>query len=570
MKLRIPFEKKRISIETIDIFIILFILSFIYGLINTGTGIGRDSSYVAKITLSYSNLPLYAWFSILRQFAAFGISLIFSILYGYIASHSKKAESIMIPLLDVMQSIPLLSFLPIFVISLINIFPNERVGLEMASILLIFTSQVWNMAFSVYGSMKAIPRDFKEVTEVFNFNKFLKFIYVELPSSIIGLVWNSMMSIAGGWFFLMASEMFILGGKDFRLPGLGSYLQLAAIEGNTPAIVVGLTTIILIIVLIDRIIWRPLIVWAQRFKTETREEGEVGASSIIVQLRRSRIIKLMTDVWNSFTDKVAEREVKKTTKTTIQRYERRKTSHYLSTIIYSLLIFLVGYGTIMLFLLTKNITGANWLNIAISDLLTLLRVIVAVFISLFWTVPLGVSIGLNRKLANKLQPLVQIFASIPATAIFPIIVMWLINLRGGINLASIILMLLGTQWYILFNVIAGAQSIPTDLKESSEIFGLKGFLKFRVLILPAIMPNLIIGLITATGGAWNASIVSEYVDFRGKIYEAKGIGSLINIATNSGDYALLAGSTLIMILTVIIINRYIWRRIYWKSIEHSI
>ncbi len=570
MELTIPFEKKRISIETIDIFIILFILSFIYGLINTGTGIGRESSYVAKITLSYSNLPLYAWFSILRQLAAFAISLIFSILYGYIASHFKKAESIMIPLLDVMQSIPLLSFLPIFVISLINIFPNERSGLEMASILLIFTSQVWNMAFSVYGSMKAIPRDFKEVTEVFNFNKFLKFIYVELPSSIIGLVWNSMMSIAGGWFFLMASEMFILGGKDFRLPGLGSYLQLAAIEGNTPAIVAGLTTIILIIVLIDRIIWRPLIVWSQRFKTETREEGEVGASSILVQLRRSRIIKLMTDVWNSFTDKVAEREVKKTTKTTIQRYERRKTSSYLSIIIYSLLIFLVGYGTILLFLLTKNITRAYWLNIAVSDLLTFLRVIAAVFISLLWTVPLGVSIGLNRKLANRLQPLVQIFASIPATAIFPIIVMWLINLRGGVNLVSIILMLLGTQWYILFNVIAGAQSIPTDLKESSEIFGLKGFLKFRTLILPAIMPNLIIGLITATGGAWNASIVSEYVNFRGKIYEAKGIGSLINIATNSGDYALLAGSTLIMILTVIIINRYIWRRIYWKSIEHSI
>jgi len=568
MRLKFPFTKKN-NIEPVDIFIVLIILSFIYGLIRAGAGIGKEISYSPQIFLTASNLPFYAWLSILRQLAAFAISVVFSIVYGYIASHYKKAEAIMIPLLDVMQSIPLLSFLPIFVISLITIFPNERLGLELACILLIFTSQVWNMAFSVYGSMKAIPKEYNEVANIFNFNKFLRFFYVELPASMIGFVWNSMMSVAGGWFFLMASEMFVLGGKDFRLPGIGSYLQLAAIEGNTQAILMGLGTIIIIIVLIDQLIWRPLIAWAQKFKTELKEE-EVPTSTLLVQLNRSKIIKVISNSWNNMIDGITIKQLKKKdARPSLQTQKKQKFS-FTSIIIYSLLILCVGYGSIMFFALTKNLKVDNWLNIVLADFFTLLRVVTAVFISLIWTVPLGVAIGLNKKLANKLEPIVQIFASIPATAVFPIIVMWLINSRGGINLASIVLMLLGTQWYILFNVIAGAQSIPTDLKEVSKIFKFRKLDKWRVLILPAIMPQLIIGLITATGGAWNASIVSEYVEFRGKIYNANGIGSLINIATSKGDYSLLAGSTLIMIITVVLINRYVWRKIYWKSIEHSV
>ena len=568
MRLKFPFNKKN-NIEPVDIFIVLIILSFIYGLIRAGAGIGKEISYSPQIFLTASNLPFYAWLSILRQLAAFAISVVFSIVYGYIASHYKKAEAIMIPLLDVMQSIPLLSFLPIFVISLITIFPNERLGLELACILLIFTSQVWNMAFSVYGSMKAIPKEYNEVANIFNFNKFLRFFYVELPASMIGFVWNSMMSVAGGWFFLMASEMFVLGGKDFRLPGIGSYLQLAAIEGNTQAILMGLGTIIIIIVLIDQLIWRPLIAWAQKFKTELKEE-EVPTSTLLVQLNRSKIIKVISNSWNNMIDGITIKQLKKKdARPSLQTQKKQKFS-FTSIIIYSLLILCVGYGSIMFFALTKNLKVDNWLNIVLADFFTLLRVVTAVFISLIWTVPLGVAIGLNKKLANKLEPIVQIFASIPATAVFPIIVMWLINSRGGINLASIVLMLLGTQWYILFNVIAGAQSIPTDLKEVSKIFKFRKLDKWRVLILPAIMPQLIIGLITATGGAWNASIVSEYVEFRGKIYNANGIGSLINIATSKGDYSLLAGSTLIMIITVVLINRYIWRKIYWKSIEHRV
>ena len=568
MRLKLPFIRKN-NIEPVDIFIVLIILSFIYGLIRAGAGIGKEISYSPQIFLTASNLPFYAWLSILRQLAAFAISVVFSIVYGYIASHYKKAEAIMIPLLDVMQSIPLLSFLPIFVISLINIFPNERLGLELACILLIFTSQVWNMAFSVYGSMKAIPKEYNEVANIFNFNKFLRFFYVELPASMIGFVWNSMMSVAGGWFFLMASEMFVLGGKDFRLPGIGSYLQLAAIEGNTQAILMGLGTIIIIIVLIDQLIWRPLIAWAQKFKTELKEE-EVPTSTLLVQLNRSKIIKVISNSWNNMIDGITIKQLKKKdARPSLQTQKKQKFS-FTSIIIYSLLILCVGYGSIMFFALTKNLKVDNWLNIVLADFFTLLRVVTAVFISLIWTVPVGVAIGLNKKLANKLEPIVQIFASIPATAVFPIIVMWLINSRGGINLASIVLMLLGTQWYILFNVIAGAQSIPTDLKEVSKIFKFRKLDKWRVLILPAIMPQLIIGLITATGGAWNASIVSEYVEFRGKIYNANGIGSLINIATSKGDYSLLAGSTLIMIITVVLINRYIWRKIYWKSIEHRV
>jgi NitT/TauT family transport system permease protein len=557
------FYRKKVNIELIDIFIILFIFSFIYGLISFGKGLNSGHSYVPNISLSPKFLPLYAWLSILRQLAAFILSLIFSIGYGYLASHYKRAEVIMLPLLDVMQSIPLLSFLPIFVLALVNLFPSVRIGIEISSILLIFTSQVWNMAFSVYGSMKAIPRDLNEVSNIFNFNNFFKFINLELPVSIIGLVWNSMMSIAGGWFFLMASEMFILGGKDFRLPGLGSYLQLAAMQGNITAIICGLLTIVLIVVITDQLIWRPLIAWSQRFKTELKEE-EPPRSLLLIQLRRSRIMNFFTIFWNKISENILH-SFKTKPRTII--VEKKKSS-LLSTIVYALLALVIFYGAFRFFTFTIVLKASNWYNIIISDLLTLLRVFIALALSLAWTLPVGVAIGLNKKLANRLEPVVQIFASIPATAIFPIIVMWMISFRGGINIASILLMLLGTQWYILFNVIAGAQSIPTDLKEVSQIFSLKGIEKWKTLILPSIMPFLITGLITAAGGAWNASIVSEYIQFRGSIHKTTGIGSLISSATNTGNYALIAAGTFVMVVTVVLINRFIWRKLYWKAIEH--
>lgn len=554
---------KRIGIEPIDIIIFLFVFAFLYGLVHATEGIKMETTYNPSISLSPWALPLYAWLSILRQLFAFALSLLFAVTYGYIASHNKKAEAFMIPLLDIMQSIPLISFLPIFVLFLINLFPIERIGIEIACILLIFTSQSWNMAFSVYGSMRSIPKDYNEAGSIFRFSKSFRFWFIELPNSVIGLVWNSMMSVAGGWFFLMASEMFILGGRDFRLPGLGSYLMLAAIKGDTKAIFLGLAVIISIIVLVDQLIWRPLIAWSQRFKTELNEEEDPPQSFLLTQLRKSRLLEI--------TNKWSDRMMNRISKPQVMRTpfnddsEKKKKTDW---IIYAVFIAIGIFATYEFIRLLSGVHGKEWFTVIGFDLLTFMRVFIAVAFSCLWTVPVGIAIGLNRKLSNKLQPIVQIFASVPATAIFPIILLTLIQLRGGLYIASLLLMMLGTQWYILFNVIAGAQSISTDLKEASTIFHLSGWKKFRTLLLPSIMPSLVTGLITATGGAWNASIVSEYISFNQKIYIVPGVGSLISSSANQGNYSLLAAGTFVMVITVIIINRFVWRKMYWKSIEH--
>jgi len=377
------------------------------------------------------------------------------------------------------------------------------------------------------------------------------------------LVWNSMMSVAGGWFFLMASEMFVLGGRDFRLPGLGSYLMLAAIKGDTKAIVLGLTVIISIIVLVDQLVWRPLIAWSQRFKLELNEEEDPPRSFILTQLRRSKIL----EITNKWSDRMLNRITKPgiVPMTIIESNPKKKKTDW---IINTVMVLIGIYATYEFIRLLSGVHSKEWLTVVGFDLLTFLRVILAVALSCLWTIPVGIAIGLNRKLSNKLQPIVQIFASVPATAIFPIILLSLIRLQGGLYIASLLLMMLGTQWYILFNVIAGAQSISTDLKEASTIFHLSGWKKFRTLLLPSIMPSLVTGLITATGGAWNASIVSEYISFNEKVYIVPGVGSLISGSANKGNFSMLAAGTFIMVITVIIINRFIWRKMYWKSIEH--
>ncbi|MCX7795335.1 MAG: ABC transporter permease subunit [bacterium] len=557
----IPIRKVRISI--IDIGIIFLLFAFIYGIINTAKDWREIPTYTLNISLSPKNLPAYAWFSILRQFLAYILSLSFSITYGYIASHNKTLEPFMIALLDILQSVPVLSFMPGVILGLIAIFPHGRVGVELGSIVLIFTGQVWNMAFSVYGSMSSLPRDLREASEVFNLSPFQKFLYVELPYSTIGLVLNSMMSVAGGWFFLMACEMFTLGDRDFRLPGLGSYLQLAAINGDTRAILMGLSTMVAIIVLIDQLIWRPLIAWAQKFKVELTARDNVPTSTILMILQRSTILTRISQVIDTFMEKMTNRFSK-------GEHIGRKVSPLptLKIILLGLFLTIIGYASVRLVFLISRVPVFMWGEIIISDLLTLLRVSIAVVLSIAWTLPVGVAIGMNPRISTVMQPVVQILASIPATAVFPIILMWLINLRGGLSVASILLMLLGTQWYILFNVIAGAISIPSDLKEAAEIFQLKGLERWRRLIIPAVLPYLVTGTITATGGAWNASIVSEYVHFGGKTIMARGLGALISNSADKGDFGVLAASTIIMIITVTLINRFFWRRLYWLAEEH--
>lgn len=557
----IPIRKIRIS--TIDLGIILFLFAFMYGIISTAKGWREPTGYALNISLSFSNLPYYAWLSLLRQFFAYIFSLVFSITYGYVASHSKWLEPFMIALLDILQSVPVLSFMPGVILGLIALFPYGRVGVELGSIILIFTGQVWNMAFSVYGAMSSLPREFNEAADVFNLSPFQKFLYVELPYSTIGLVWNSMMSVAGGWFFLMACEMFTLGERDFRLPGLGSYLQLAAVRGDTNALLVGLGVMVAIIVIIDQLVWRPLIAWAQKFKVELSSEEIVPRSVIFTILQRSTIAPLIGGTLENFWEKMSKKFPR-----VIYTRSKSRTLSITRAIMIGLFILVIIYGSFRLSIIIYNIPVFRWGEILLSDLFTFLRVSLAVGLSILWTLPLGVYIGMNPRLSAIMQPLVQIFASIPATAIFPIILMWLASFKGGLSIASILLMLLGTQWYLLFNVIAGAMSIPAELKEASYIFGLKGIDKWRKLIIPAVLPQLVTGAITATGGAWNASVVSEYVHFRGTTLSVKGLGAMISNSADKGDFGVLAASTIIMIITVTIINRFFWRRLYWLAEEH--
>jgi NitT/TauT family transport system permease protein len=388
---------------------------------------------------------------------------------------------------------------------------------------------------------------------------------LDLPYSTIGLVWNSMMSVAGGWFFLMACEMFVLGNRDFRLPGLGSFLQTAASHGNTPAILWGLAAMVTVIVLLDQLIWRPVIAWADKFKFEQVEKAKaapshllslLGRASIVIQLYR--LVMRPVIEWITINVGVGARRAAKSLSVTKRQGTRRSVLIVLAAAI------LVGLG-FAVFHAARELSGltrADYFDLLRSAGFTLLRVNAALLIGALWSVPVGVAIGFSPRLARIAQPLAQIAASIPATALFPVILLFLIKFRGGLELAALLVMLLGTQWYILFNVIAGAMAIPTDLKEASNIFRFGSWDRWRYLILPGIFPYLVTGMVTASGNAWNASIIAEYFHFQGRIVSTTGLGSAISSASDAGRFDILLASTLIMASIVVLINRSIWRRMY--------
>lgn len=548
-----------------DLFVIIVLFAIISLIFFLGREWKGDLSSVAYISLDYKNLPFYVIQSISRIGIAYVLSLIFSIVYGYMAKKNKITETVLISLLDILQSIPVLSFLPGVLLAMISLFPNKRIGVELASIILIFTGQVWNMAFSYYNSISTIPRDTLEVAKVYRFSKFYRFMKIDLPYSAIGLVWNSMMSVAGGWFFLMACEMFVVKGKDFRLPGIGSFIQLAANEGDLEKVTVGLIVMVFIIVLLDILIWRPLVVWSQKFRFDNIQSEDEKESIVLNILRNSHILERL---WDYIESKIDRFNCYLSEKDFLKKEEKMV---YLRKILFLVLMILIAYlifkGIISAVKILKNITINDMILLLKAGALSFLRTFCAIAIASLWTVPLGVIIGMKPKIANVLQPIIQIAASIPATALFPIIIFFLIRLGGGLGFGSIFLMLLGTQWYILFNVIAGASAIPQDLKDISELYRIKGFRKWRVLILPGIFPYLVTGLITATGGAWNASIVSEYVVFGGEVQKTLGLGSLISESSSNGDFGILLASTLLMSLIVVTLNRFIWKKMFLLAEE---
>jgi len=549
----------------IDAGVFIAVFALIFGMYSIGRSWLGPVQAETEISQNPSSLPLYALYSLVRILVAYGISLAFALAYGYTAAKSKRAELVLIPLLDILQSIPVLSFLPGVMLAMVALFPSRQLGVELGSIILIFTGQVWNIAFSFYSSLKTIPRDLREAAIIYRFSKWQRFMELDLPFSTIGLVWNSMMSVAGGWFFLMACEMFVLGNKDFRLPGLGSFLQTAAGSGNTRAMLWGLATMVAVIVLMDQLIWRPVIAWADKFKFEQVESGATAGNSLLNFITRESLIirlyrRLLHPLVNWLTLQFASgaRRAAQTFASPQARHPRR-VLRWVAVIGVAVLTIYGIYRTVAeLALLDRN----DYLVLLRSAGLTFLRVNVALLVGALWTVPVGVAIGSSPKFARLMQPLVQLAASIPATALFPVLLLVLTRLRGGIEIAAMALMLLGTQWYILFNVIAGAMAIPTDLKEAAKVFRFSRWDRWRRLILPGIFPYLVTGMVTASGGAWNASIVAEYFHFQGHVVEAPGLGSTISRASDAGHFHLLLAATLIMATIVVLINRVVWRRMY--------
>jgi NitT/TauT family transport system permease protein len=540
------------------------------GALYAGVRLAQDASTVITgpvILLSPRALPLYAGLSVGRMTAAYLLSFLFTLIYGYSAARNRRAERVLLPILDVLQSVPILSFLPVVLLSLSAVLP-QRLAAELASIVLIFTSQAWNMTFAWYQSLITVPKELREASRVFNMNAFLRFRVLELPFAAISLIWNSMMSWSGGWFFLMAAEIFSVGQRDFRLPGLGAYLHEAANQGNITAILWGIGTLMLVIVALDQLLWRPLLAWSDRFKLEMVEAEKAPTSWFYDALLSSHLVNWFLDrMYHPFSERLDTffgRTFPSSTEPVAEK-SGRPWLLYLAGALGGAVLVYGAYGAAQM-LFSLHLT--HYSHIGLGVLATLLRVVVSLCIAFAWTVPLGVAIGTNPRVAAILQPLAQIAASLPATALFPVVLLFVLGLPGGLNLAAILLMLMGTQWYLLFNIIAGAAAIPQDLKYTAVLLHMSRWERWRTLILPALFPYIITGGIAASGGAWNASIVAEYVQFGGRTFHTVGIGSLIAEATEAGNYPLLLAATLSMIFTVVVINRFWWRRLYRVAEEN--
>jgi len=518
-----------------------------------------------EIYRSPSHLPLYAFYSTVRIFVAYLLSLAFAVGYGYTAAYNRRLEALMIATLDILQSIPVLSFLPGVMLAMMSLFPSRQLGIELGAILLIFTGEVWNMAFSFYSSLKSIPRELQEACQINRFSAMQRLFQLELPYATIGLVWNSMVSVASGWFFLMVCEMFPVGSRNFRLPGLGSYLQTAASNGDYHAMVWGLITMMLIVVLTDQLLWRPLIAWSDKFKFENVESADRVTSPILHLIRNSNMLAAvqrhtLVPLGEATYRWLAHRELRHSPGDSPKTSSRRTTAIYV--VVGVVAIATVGVAAFHALMLLRQIHRHDLLGLLVGAAATFLRVNVSLLLASAWTIPVGVLIGFHPRLASITQPLAQIAASFPATAFFPVILVLLIKAGLGLGIGSIALMMLGTQWYILFNVIAGAMAIPSDLKEVADLFHFSSLQRWTTVILPGIFPFLITGLVTASGGAWNASIVAEYFELKNHTLRTVGLGERISAASSDGNFPILLAATIIMALMVVTINRLVWRPLY--------
>lgn len=517
---------------------------------------------VPGVDLDPRNLPYYAGRSTLRMFIALFFSTLFTLVYGYTAANNRWAERVMIPLLDILQSVPVLGFLSITVTGFIALFPGSLLGLETASIFAIFTSQVWNMTFSFYQSLRTVPVELEEAATLYQLSRWQRFTTLEVPTAVIGLLWNAMMSFGGGWFFVVASETISVLNQSYTLPGIGSYVAAAIADENLVALGWAFLTIAIVIVLVDQLFWRPLIAWSDKFRMEQSASAEAPESWVYNLLQTARIPRMLgnsltpaTEAINRLFSRLSRpRSSLRVDATLSPQYDR----------LYALILLLI-IGVLVAWALHWIVTtvGLDEVFRAFGlGILTLLRVtLLLLFATVIWT-PVGVAIGFNPKLARTLQPVVQFLASFPANFIFPFATLFFLWSHLSLEWGSILLMALGAQWYILFNSIAGAQSIPTDLREMADGMGLKGWQRWKKLIIPGIFSAWVTGGVTASGGAWNASIVSEIVSWGSSTLTATGLGAYIAAATFAGDWPRITLGIGMMSLFVVGLNRVLWRKLY--------
>lgn len=541
----------------IDVVLVISLGALVAGVVALASRWTAPLRPTVDIDLSLWSLPKYTLLSLSRGVAAYLLSLTFTLVYGSVAAHHRIAERVMIPVLDILQGIPVLGFLPGLVLGMVALFPHSNVGLELACVVMIFTGQVWNMTFSFYASLRAIPLELREVARVHRFGWWKRFSTLEVPAAMIGLVWNSMMSMAGGWFFLTVNEAFTLGNHDFRLPGIGSYMSVAIDRGDIRAMAAAAVAMIAMIVAVDQLVWRPALAWAQKFKLEESEASEATTSWVLTLLRRSQVIWWLED-------RIARLSMRFEHRRPVEHTDHSPTmpSRAIGPVVGVGFAVLALWGAWHLVTLLVALTGHDWLRVARALGLTFLRTYAALAIGALWTLPVGIFIGLSPRRMRILQPIIQVAAAFPAPMIFPLVTLAVLAAGVPFSWGCTALMLLGSQWYILFNVLAGAGAMPHDLREVAESYGLGRWARWRTLYLPAVFPYLVTGLVTAAGGAWNASIVAEYVRYRGETLIAPGLGSLITTATAAGNFPLLAAGVLTMSLAIVVLNRTIWRRVY--------
>ncbi len=525
-----------------------------------GTFVPLDALDAAKITLDPRNLPEYAVRTTMRMFAALLASLLFTFSYAPLAAKSRRAGLIMIPILDILQSVPILGFLTFTTAFFMGLFPGRVIGLELASIFAIFTSQAWNMAFSFYQSLTTVPGDLDEATRGFRLTSWQRFWRLEVPFAMPGLVWNTMLSMSAGWFFVVASEAITLGDTSWKLPGIGSYVALALEQKDITAVAWAILAMLIVILGYDQLLFRPLVAWSAKFRFELTASATAEDPWVLALLRRTHVLRVGGDaIGRSFAWATGLRLAIPSG----SKAQKRSSSRVGDAIFVALVLIVVGWSA-------WNIIGYVAAAMSLADLgetvllgsITLLRVAVLMVLAAVVWVPIGVWLGMRPAWARRVQPVAQFLAAFPANLLFPPFVVLIVTYHLNVDIWLTPLMVLGTQWYILFNVIAGAAAFPGDLREAAENFRVGGLLWWRKVSLPGIMPYFITGAITASGGSWNAAIVSEVASWGNTHLAAHGLGAYIAQATDAGDFHRVVLGVVVMSLYVLACNRLLWRPLY--------